>query len=182
MPSPRTSLRTVFFWTRPNRLLLTRAVAAGRLEQLRGVVLVRAGGADRVRDARGQRLDPAGQVVAEPDQQVRGRLGVRQGAVVRGELDAEEGGQGPELVVLEIRVALAGDDQRVEVPALRDAGAVAEGLLEERDVEADGVADERRVPDELERLAGGLGRARGALDVLVGDAVHLVADDRCGRG
>ena len=32
--------------------------------------------------------------------------------------------------------------------------------------------------DEVERLAGGLGRARGALDVLVGDAVHLVADDR----
>ena len=90
----------------------------------------------------------------------------------------KKAGQGPELVVLEVRVALAGDDERVEVRALRDAGAVAEGLLDEGDVEADGVADERRVTDELEHLPRGLCRARGALDVLVGDAVHLVADDR----
>ena len=34
------------------------------------------------------------------------------------------------------------------------------------------------LPDEVERLAGRLGGARRALDVLVGDAVHLVADDR----
>ena len=86
-----------------------------------------------------------------------------------------------ELVVLEVRVALAGDDQRVEVAALLDAGAVAERGLEERDVEAHRVADEQRVAHEVERLAGGLGRGRGALDVLVGDAVHLVADDRPAR-
>ena len=59
-----------------------------------------------------------------------------------------------------------------------DARAVAEGLLEEPDVEADRMAHERGLADEVERLAGGLGGARRALDVLVGDAVHLVADDR----
>ena len=45
----------------------------------------------------------------------------------------------------------------------------------------DRVADDQRVADEVERLAGGLGGRRGALDVLVGDAVHLVADDRPAR-
>ena len=161
----------------PEQALAEACVAAGRLEQARGLVLVGAGGPDRGGDAGPEGLDPSGQVVPEPDQEVRGRLGVRQRAVVLGELDAEEPGQGPELVVLEVRVALAGDDQRVEERALRDAGAVAEGLLDERDVEADGVADEGGVADELEDLARGLGRARGARDVRVGDAVHLVADD-----
>ncbi len=144
----------------------------------RGLVLVGAGGADGVSDPGLERLDPAREVVAEPDEQVGGGLGVRQRAVVLGQLDPEEVGQRPELVVLEIRVALAGDHERVQVAALGDAGAVAERLLEERDVEADRVADELCVADEVEHLAGGLGRARSALDVLVGDAVHLVADDR----
>ena len=99
-----------------------------------------------------QAVDAARQVVAEPDQQVGGRLGVRQGAVRLGELDAEEVRQRRELVVLEVRIALAGDRQRVEVAARLDVGAVGERGLDEGEVEADRVADDLRVADELEGL------------------------------
>ncbi len=125
--------------------------------------------------------DAAGQVVAEPDQQVRGRLGVGQGPMRLGELDAEEMRQRRELVVLEVRIALASDRQRVEVAALLHVRAVGDGRLEEREVEPDRMPDDQRVADEVERLARGLGRARRLLDVGVGDAVHLVADDRTAR-
>ena len=53
--------------------------------------------------------------------------------------------------------------------------------LDEAEVEADGVADDLRVADELEGLLGGVGRLRRLLDVGVLDAVHLVADDRAAR-
>ena len=53
-------------------------------------------------------------------------------------------GQRRELVVLEVRVALAGDRQGVEVATLLEAGPVAERRLEEAEVEADGVADDAR--------------------------------------
>ena len=78
------------------------------------------------------------------------------------ELDAEEVRQRRELVVLEIRVALAGDRQGVEVAARLEAGPVGQRGLEEGQVEADGVADDLGVADELERLLGGIGRAVGA--------------------
>ena len=68
--------------------------------------------------------------------------------------------------------------ERVEVRARLEAEAVALGLLDEAEVEADVVADDERVADEVEQLVGRLLRAGRALDVLVGDAVHLVADDR----
>ena len=68
------------------------------------------------------------------------------------ELDAEERRQRVELVVLEVGVALAGDHEGVEVTALLEAGAVAEGLLDEAEVEAHVVADDDAVADELERF------------------------------
>ena len=94
------------------------------------------------------------------------------------QLDAEEAGQVSELVRLGTGIALAGDDQRVEVRAGLEPEAVALGLFDEAEVEADVVADDQRVADEVQQLVGCLLRARCALDVLVGDAVHLVADDR----
>ena len=42
-----------------------------------------------------------------------------------------------ELVVLEVRVALAGEDERVEVAALLEVRPVAERGLEEAEVEPD---------------------------------------------
>ena len=94
------------------------------------------------------------------------------------QLDAEEAGQVTELVRLGAGIALAGDDQGVEVGPGLEPESVALGVLDEAEVEADVVADDERVPDELQQLIGRLLRAGRALDVLVGDAVHLVADDR----
>ena len=94
------------------------------------------------------------------------------------QVDAEVVRQRRQLVVLEVRVALAGDDQRVEVAARLDVRAVGEGGFDEAEIEPDRMTDDQRVTGEIERLAGGFGRARRLLDVRVGDAVHLVADDR----
>ncbi len=55
---------------------------------------------------------------------------------------------------------------------------VAEGGLDEAEVEPDRVTDDERIAGEIERLARGVGGARSLLDVAVGDGVHLVADDR----
>ena len=41
--------------------------------------------------------------------------------------------------------------------------------------------DEERVAGPVDELLGGLLRRRGVLDVLVGDAVELAADDRAAR-
>ena len=54
------------------------------------------------------------------------------------------------------RVALAGDDERVEVAAGLEAVAVAQGRLDEGEVEADRVADEDRVAGEVDEGLGGL--------------------------
>ena len=107
---------------------------------------------ERVGDAGPQGGDATRQVVAEPDQQLGGRLGVGQCPVRLGELDAEEMRQRRELVVLEVGIALAGDRQRVEVAARLEVGAVRERGLDEPEVEADRVADDLRVADELEGL------------------------------
>mgnify|MGYP003693631577 CR=1 FL=1 len=49
-----------------------------------------------------------------------------------------------ELVVLEVRIALAGDRQRVEVAARLEVRAVGERRLDEAEVEADRMADDDR--------------------------------------
>ncbi len=125
--------------------------------------------------------DPAGEVVPEPDEQVGGRLGVRPGSMRLGELDAEEVRQRRQLVVLEVRIALAGDRQGVEVAALLEVRPVAQRRLDEGEVEPDRVPDDDRVTDELDGVARGVGRLGRLLDVDVLDAVHLVADDRTAR-
>ena len=104
---------------------------------------------------------PSRQVVAEPDQQVGGRLGVGPARCAWASSMPKKFDSVGELVVLEVRIALAGDRQGVEVAALLEVRAVAERGLEEAEVEPDGVADDRRVADELEGLLGGLGRASG---------------------
>ena len=75
----------------PEQALAEARLAAGGLEQLRRTRPCRVRVArTAVGDAGLEVVDAAGQVVAEADQQRRGRLGVRQGAVARLELDAEE--------------------------------------------------------------------------------------------
>ena len=177
-PSARTSLRTVFFCTSPNRLLLTRALRRAASRSL-------ADSAASPFAARTAVAIPSPSASMRPGRSFANQSSRLAVASASGrarwlavQLDAEEVRQRAELVVLEVRIPLAGDDERVQVGARLDARAVAEGLLEERDVEADRMADERGLADEVERLARGLGGARRALDVLVGDAVHLVADDR----
>ena len=122
-----------------------------------------------------------GRSLREPQEQVGRRLGVGPCPVRLGELDAEEVGERRQLVVLEVRVALAGDGQGVEVAALLEVRAVGEGGLDEAQVEADRVADDERVTDERECLLGGVLGLGGLLDVGVGDAVHLAPDDRPAR-
>ena len=142
------------------QVLADARLAAGALEEGLAVATgpVRP---DRVGDRLAQGLEPARQVVAEPDEQVGGRLGVGECPVRLGELDAEEVRQRRELVVLEVRIALAGDRQGVEIAARLDVGAVGERRLDEGEVEADRVTDDLRVADELEGLLDGLGRASG---------------------
>ena len=72
--------------------LADSGVATSRVQQRVGVATL-ALGPDRVGDRRLQLRDPARQVVGEPEQEARGRLGVRQGAMALAQLDAEEARQ-----------------------------------------------------------------------------------------
>ena len=54
------------------------------------------------------------------------------------------------------------------------------GLREEAEVEPDVVADQEAVAGPVEQLLDGILRVRRLGDVRLGDAVHLVADDRAG--
>ena len=78
-------------------------LAASGLEQ-RWRVATGAVGADGVGDRRSRRVEiRPGRSLREPEQQVGGRLGVRQGAMALGQLDAEEARQVAELVRLGAR-------------------------------------------------------------------------------
>ena len=124
----------------------------------------------------------ARQVVAEPDQQVGGRLGVRAGPMRLGELDAEE--------VRQRRRACSSrgpDSPRGRSSGCRGSGRTRCGC---RRPSAASMKPRSKPtewptifasPTNVERLAGGLGGLRGLLDVRVLDAVHLVADDRPAR-
>ena len=94
------------------------------------------------------------------------------------QLDAEEPGEVGKLVRLGAGIALASDHERVEVAARLEPEPIAFGLFDEAKIEADVVTDDQAIAHEGQQLVGRLLRARRALDVLVGDAVHLVADDR----
>ncbi len=176
MPSERTSSRTVFLWIEAEQALADPGLAAGGLQERRtlaGLLGPHGGGDAVVQDA-----EPVRELGREREQQLGGRLGVRQGPMGLLELDAEERREVAQAIRLSARVALAGDDERVEVPALLEPVPVAPGRLDERQVEADRVADDERLAGERDERLGGLLGARSALDVLVGDAVHLVAEDR----
>ena len=169
MPSSRTIWRTVFFWTRLNRLLLTRA--SRRADSSRAGVSPPLRWARTASPIDVRRVEIATrQVVREPEQQVGGRLGVRQGAVALRELDAEEARQVTELVRLGAGIALAGDDQRVEVRARLEPEAVALGLFDEAEVEADVVADDqtrrRRSPAACRPPPSGSGAPLTSLSVM----------------
>ena len=98
------------------------------------------------------------------------------------ELDAEEAREVDQLVGLRRTwIALTGDHQGIEVATALEPVAIAESFLEEGQVEADVVANDRRVAGELEEAAGSLLREWLALDIVVGQAVHLHARDRATR-
>src|SRR5207249_6653344 len=103
------------------QVLADTGLAASRLEAGLRFVLRRAIGPDRVRDLALQRRDPARQVGREAEEQIGCGLGIRQRTVVLGQVDPEEPGQRVELVVLEIRVALASEGEGIDEPALVDA-------------------------------------------------------------
>ena len=108
-----------------------------------------------------ERLDAGRQVLGEPDAAALAVASASGSARwLWLELDAEERARSPSLYVLEVGIALAGDHERVEVAARLEPEAVADRLLEEAQVEADVVADDQRVADELEELRGGLGGGR----------------------
>src|SRR4029079_14051591 len=135
-----------------------RLASSGLEERVRVATLALSanGIADRLAEGR----DPAGPVVCEPEQQIGRRLGVARAPMRLRQLDPEEPGQVGQLVRLGARVALASDDERVEVLARLEPEPVALRLLDEAEVEADVVADDRRVADEGEQLVGRLLRAR----------------------
>jgi hypothetical protein len=162
-------------------VLADPGLAARGIELRLRLVLRGPVGPDRVGDLALQGRDAARQVVREPEQEAGRRLGVRQRPVVLGQVDPEERRERVQLVVLEVRIALAGDRQRVEEAARVVVGGAAAGLLEEAEVEVDAVADDERVTDVVDGLLRRLGRRRPLGDVLVGDAVDLVAEDRLRR-
>ena len=93
---------------------------------------------------------------------MRGRgLGVGQASVGGLDGDAEEPGHVAELVRLEVRIGLASDRQRVEVAAGGELAGLAQRLIEEAQIEADVVADDRSAADEREQLLGRLLGRRG---------------------
>ncbi len=98
-------------------------------------------------------------------------------AVVGLDLELEEAREVAQLQV-GVRICLASEDQRVDVAALLDALAGAKRALEKADVEADVVPDERRVARPGQELLSSLLRRWRVLDVLVGDPVELLPDDR----
>jgi hypothetical protein len=86
-----------------------------------------------------------------------------------------------ELVGLEVRVSLAGNNKGVEVAAGDELAGLAEGQVQEAEVEADVVADNRRAGDEGQELFGRFAGDGCAGDVCIGDAVHLRAEDLAAR-
>ena len=117
------------------------------------------GDAARIGDQAEADLPPAGQLDIDLGKQLR----VEQRAVLDAvaAVDAEAHAQRIE-AVLGAGVPGAGERQRVDhaVHADRRAAATFELVIEEAEVEAGIVRDERRILDELEQLLGLLGEAR----------------------
>ena len=170
MPSSRTSSRTIFLWSRPLRLLLTRAsrrpwplehgLRRRRLDARRPA---------RIGDRRHLGAwPPGGQVVGEADQQAGGGLGVRQGAVrcvsSRPKKSASSAAcrrPGPD------RPRAPGSACRGSDPAR--SACRRRARPEEGEVEADVVADEERVAGAVEEppaAAAGAGALATSLSVM----------------
>ena len=156
-------------------------LAASRFEQAGRILAFLAVGADRDGDTVHQVLDAVREVLRELGQDGSGRLGVGQAAVSGLDGDAEELGDVAQLVGLEVRVALAGDHECVEVTALDELPVLTQGHVQEADVEAHVVAHDRGAGDESEQLLGRFLCHRSAGDFGVGDAVHLCAEDVAAR-
>ncbi len=157
--------------------LANSRLAAGCIEQASRLLAFLAVGADRNGDRILQILDPAREIAREASQDGGRGFGVGQSAVDGLDLDAEEAGNVPELVRLKVRVCLTGDHESVEVAALDELPGLAEGLVEEAQVEAHVVANHGSATDERPQLFRRLASDRGAGHVGVRDAVHLRAED-----
>jgi len=97
---------------------------------------------------------------------------------VRGlDRDAEEPGHVPELIGLQVRIAVADDGQRVERIGIGELGRLVEGRGQEAEIEADVVADQRRGAGELQEAQDRVTWRGCPGDLVVRDAVHLGAED-----
>ena len=171
MPSSRTSSRTVFFWTRPNRPLPTRAVAPRRLEQRRrcrrrsrlariergdALAAARRSAPGRSAAKREQQAARSPRRPAAPDGCSRARC--RRTAPASPSLYASGPG-----------IALAGEHQRVEVACPARSARRRRRLLEEAEVEADVVADDvarrRRTRGAARAASSASGRPSTSLSV-----------------
>jgi len=132
--------------------LANSRLAAGCIEQASRLLAFLAVGADRNGDRILQILDPAREIAREASQDGGRGFGVGQSAVDGLDLDAEEAGNVPELVRLKVRVCLTGDHESVEVAALDELPGLAEGLVEEAQVEAHVVANHGSATDERPQL------------------------------
>jgi len=115
------------------------------------------------------------------DIDLREQLSVEQGAVLdaMAAVDPEAHAQGVE-AVLGARVPGTRERQRIDHAAHRHArpAAAFQLVIEEAEVEAGIVRDQRRIFDELEQLLGLLGKQRLVGQESVGEAVHHLGLER----
>lgn len=156
-------------------------LAARRLEELLGLRAGRPIRVDGSRDAFLQRLHAVGEILREADDQLGGGLCIRQRPMALLKRDVEKAGEVRQRVLVEVRVGLAGNDERVEVATVLEAEAVADRSLEETQVETDVVAHDWRVTGELQELLAGLAGGGRLRNVAIRQPVDLVPDDRPAR-
>ncbi len=153
------------------------ALAAGGVQEARGILAFLAVGADRDGNRVLQVLDAVREIARECGNDAGGRFGVGKAAVNGLDGDAEEARDIAQLVRLEIRIGLTSDHERVQVAALDELATLAQSLVQEANIEAHVVADDRSAGDEGEQLLGRFLGNRCARDLGIGDAVHLGAED-----
>ena len=160
-------------------VLADARLATCRLEDHLWLALAATCSADRIGNPLLERREATWEFVGEDQQELCCCFSVSSGSMVRGCRCAIDACEVSELERLALWVRLLEEDVGVEVaPLLGCEGApLAECLVKEGDVKAKVVPDKDCALGEFSNLLGCCLRRQSALNVLVGDAVHLGADD-----
>ena len=149
---------------------------------LLGAVVALARPAHLVGDLAAKRVEALREAAREVEEELRGRLRVRHGAMRRRVVATEhESHQVGQLVAAGIGVELVAELEGVEHGRWLPAAVGRQVAEHERDVEPGVVGDDRGLPHPVDEAAEHLGSGRRVGDVIGLDAVHLVPDDRAAR-